>query len=101
MPKLFEYFGLIVLFYSNEHDPIHVHGLYGGREARAELVIRDGTVVRVRFVRVKGRKPLRPRQMKDFRKVVERYENEIVRKWVEFFVLHKRVEPQVISRRLP
>lgn len=28
MPKLFEYFGLIILFYSNEHDPIHVHGKY-------------------------------------------------------------------------
>jgi len=23
MPKLYEYFGLIVLFYSNEHYPIH------------------------------------------------------------------------------
>lgn len=27
MPKLYEYFGLIVLFYSDEHEPIHVHGL--------------------------------------------------------------------------
>jgi len=26
MPKLYEYFGLVVLFYSNEHDPVHVHG---------------------------------------------------------------------------
>ncbi|MGM9778134.1 MAG: DUF4160 domain-containing protein, partial [Prevotella sp.] len=25
MPKIFEYFGLIFLFYSNEHEPIHVH----------------------------------------------------------------------------
>ena len=26
MPKLYEYFGLIVIFYANEHDPVHVHG---------------------------------------------------------------------------
>jgi CMP-N-acetylneuraminic acid synthetase len=26
MPKLYEYFGLIVMFYANEHEPIHVHG---------------------------------------------------------------------------
>lgn len=25
MPKIFEYFGFIFLFYSNEHDPVHVH----------------------------------------------------------------------------
>ncbi len=28
MPKLYEYFGLIVLFYSNELEPIHVHCKY-------------------------------------------------------------------------
>jgi len=26
MPKLYEYFGLVFLFYSKEHEPIHVHG---------------------------------------------------------------------------
>ena len=25
MPKIFEYFGLVIFFYSNEHEPIHVH----------------------------------------------------------------------------
>jgi len=49
-----KYFGLIVLFYSNEHDPIHVHGLYGGWNRRAELVLRNGKVVRLRFHPVKG-----------------------------------------------
>ena len=35
MPKLYEYLGIIVLFYSNEHLPIHVHGKYQGKEMRA------------------------------------------------------------------
>jgi hypothetical protein len=100
MPKLYEYFGLIILFYSNEHEPIHVHGLYGEMESRAELVLQNGKLVRIRFVSVKGRKPLRLRQMRDFRKIVEEYQDDIVRKWVEVFVLHKRIAPQVISRRL-
>ena len=101
MPKLFEYFGLIVLFYSNEHEPIHVHGLYRGRESRAELILRDGKVVRIRFVDVRGRQPLGVRKQRDFRKLVERFQDDIVQKWVEFFVLHKQVEPQLIARRLP
>ena len=45
MPKLYEYMGILVFFYSNEHEPIHLHGKYQGRETRAELVIRDGRVV--------------------------------------------------------
>ena len=25
MPKIYEYFGFVFFFYSNEHEPIHVH----------------------------------------------------------------------------
>ena len=35
MPKLYEYFGLVVFFYANEHEPIHVHGEFQGGHARA------------------------------------------------------------------
>ncbi len=38
MPKLYEYFGLIILFYSNEHEPIHVHCKYQGKESKAEII---------------------------------------------------------------
>lgn len=31
MSKLYEYFGLIVLFYANEHEPVHVCGKYHDR----------------------------------------------------------------------
>jgi hypothetical protein len=26
MPKIYEYLGIIIMFYSNEHEPIDVHG---------------------------------------------------------------------------
>lgn len=32
MPKIFEYLGIIIMFYSNEHEPIHVHGKHQGLE---------------------------------------------------------------------
>lgn len=44
MPKLYEYLGIIVLFHSNEHEPIHVHGRYQDRESKAEIIIQDGKV---------------------------------------------------------
>ena len=31
MPKIYEYFGFTFYFYSNEHEPIHVHLIHGDR----------------------------------------------------------------------
>ena len=28
MPKIYEYLGILIYFYSNEHEPVHVHGRY-------------------------------------------------------------------------
>jgi len=100
MPALYEYFGMTVLFYSNEHEPIHVHGKYQGTESKAEVLIEDGNVVGIRIVTVRGRRPLPPKQLKDFQLLVERYAEEIVDKWIAYFVLHKSISSQRISRRI-
>ena len=49
MPKLYEYFGLIVMFYANEHEPVHVHGKSQGRESKAEIIIVNGSVSEIRY----------------------------------------------------
>lgn len=38
MPKLYEYLGIIIFFYSNEHEPVNVHGRYGEFESKAEII---------------------------------------------------------------
>lgn len=48
MPKIFEYLGILIFFYSNEHDPVHVHGKHDGFESRAEFYIVDGKIVEIR-----------------------------------------------------
>ena len=100
MPKLYEYLGIIVLFYSNEHEPIHVHGKCQGRETRAELVIRDGRVMDIIYLPIRGRRPLEGAQLQDFQTLVRHHADDIVRKWIDYFVLHRRVAPEVITRRI-
>lgn len=78
MPKLYEYFGLIILFYSNEHEPIHVHGKFQNTESKAELIIENGEVVEIRYLPVKGKRPLERSKFSDFKIVVEHYSEEIV-----------------------
>ena len=45
MPKIYEYLGIIFFFYSNDHNPIHVHGQKGGFESKANFIIEKGEIV--------------------------------------------------------
>lgn len=100
MPKLYEYLGIIVLFYSNEHEPIHVHGKCQGRESRAELVLENGDVVQILYSSLKGKRPLRESELQNFETLVEHYSKEIVQKWIDYFVLHKQIHPEKITQRI-
>ncbi len=100
MPKLYEYLGLLVMFYANEHEPVHVHGKAQGREARATIILVDGQVTEVRFSAVAGRPPLKPMEQRNFETLVRARAHEIVTKWIDFFVLHKSVQPERITGRL-
>lgn len=100
MPKLYEYFGFVILFHSNEHEPVHVHGLFQGAESRAELVLENGKVVSIRFSNVKGRRSLDEAHLKAFKTLVKEYADDIVQKWVDYFVLHKSIRVEKITRRI-
>ncbi len=100
MPKLYEYFGLIVFFYANEHEPVHVHAKCQGREARAEFEIINGEIRDIRFGPSAGRAPLNAREMRCFEELVRGRAQEIVRKWIDFFVLNKSIQAEQITQRL-
>jgi hypothetical protein len=58
VPKLYEYLGLIVFFYANEHEPVHVHCRKENRESRAELILIEGKLIEIRLTGVRGKLPL-------------------------------------------
>ncbi len=99
MPVLYEYFGLVIHFYSNEHDPIHVHIEYGDCVSIAELVFDEDANLVIRWRDDKG-KPLPPAQLRKAVKLLEAKKKDIVRKWVNFFVYHKGVKKQTITRKV-
>lgn len=100
MPKLYEYLGIVILFYSNEHTPIHVHGNYQGRESKAEIILVDGKIVKVIFGNVKGRLPLPAIKLNAFKKLVNSYSEDIVKKWIDFFVYNKPIKSKRITREI-
>lgn len=54
MLKIFEYLGILIFFYSNEHEPIHVHGKYDGFESTTEFYIVDGKIIEIKSVKYIG-----------------------------------------------
>jgi hypothetical protein len=100
MPKLYEYLGLIIFFYSNEHEPVHVHARSQGHESKIELIIDDGRVTEIKLLDVKGKKPLSKKQLKDFEDLVTKLSDEIVQQWVSYFVYHKKIVTKKIQGKL-
>jgi hypothetical protein len=100
VPKLYEYLGLIILFYSNEHTPIHVHGKYQEKESKADIIIENGKIVEIRITHVKGKRPLDGKELRNFRKVVEYFKEDIVQKWIDFFVYNKSIESKNIDKEI-
>ncbi len=98
MPDIYTYFGFIFSFYSQEHEPIHVHVEHQDRMTIFDLIIVDGDLVEIKK-RDKG-KPLIGKDERTAIEFIEKYWKEIVDKWVSFFVYKKRVRCTDIKTKL-
>ena len=45
-------------FYSNEHEPIHVHVLHGGKESIFDLIMMNGELAEIHVREKHGAEPL-------------------------------------------
>jgi len=100
MPKIFEYLGILMFFYSNEHEPIHVHAKKGEFESKAEFFIINGVISEIKITAIKGSKPLIGKDLKDLEVFLENYSDKIVEKWINYFVYHKDVKFEKITKRI-
>ena len=100
MPKLYEYLGILLYFYSNEHEPIHVHAKKAEYESKAEFIIVNGEIFEIKIVPVKGKSPLKGTDLKDFSVFLENFANQIVEKWIDYFIYHKEVSFEKITKKL-
>ena len=100
MPKIFEYLGILIFFYSNEHEPIHVHAKKGEFESKAEFYIINGEISEVKITNISVAWPLKGNDLKDFEIFLEKYADKIVEKWINYFIYHKDVEFEKITKRI-
>ena len=100
MPKIFEYFGFIFLFYSNEHEPIHVHVMKDEHEAIFEIILENGELVEIHRSTSSSRPPLSEKDAATAEAFVKKYYKNIVDKWVNFFIYKKRIRSTKVTKKL-
>ncbi|MCF6254988.1 MAG: DUF4160 domain-containing protein [Gammaproteobacteria bacterium] len=98
MPKIYEYFGIVFFFYSNEHEPIHIHGKHNGKETKAEIHFLNGKINKI-VLKDKG-PGLEPKKRKEFEGFVNCYAEDIVEKWVDYFVKKMHVSPTYVTQKV-
>lgn len=76
MPTLFTFFGFRFLFYSNDHEPIHVHVIKDGHEARFQVEPE---------VALLDNRGLKTSELRLAESVIEENKEVIVSRWNEYF----------------
>lgn len=100
MPKIYEYFGYIFYFWSNEHDPVHVHVKKGERETIYEIILENGKLSKINKRKDKNVTSLTEKEDKEAYAFVEKFALNIVEKWVNYFVYNKKIRSSKISKRV-
>ena len=100
MPKIFEYFGFIFYFYSNEHEPVHVHVIHGDQESIFDLIMMDGELSEIHVREKKGVEPLSDKDKRTAEAFIQKYHKNIIDKWVKFFVMKQRIRTTIIRKQL-
>ncbi len=76
MPTLFEIFGLRFFFFSDEHEPIHVHVVKGDDYAKIEIEPE---------LKLKYNRGFKANDLKKAMNLAEMYRNEIIAEWHKYF----------------
>ena len=100
MPKLYEYLGIVIFFYVNEHEPIHVHARKGEYESKAEIILKNGEIEEIIIRNVGGRKPLKGKELKNLKTFLQHYADVVVTRWIDYFVYRKEFDFEKITKKL-
>ena len=88
------------MFYSREHEPIYVHCKYQGKESKAEIIYINGKFSEIIIKNVTGKEPLDSQNLKKFKRLVEHYRDDIIRKWVDFFIFNKEITSEKVTKKI-
>jgi hypothetical protein len=70
------------------------------KKSKAEIIFENGKFKEIVIKEVQGKMPLDVQNLKKFKKIVELYRDDIVRKWIDFFVYNIEISPEKITKEI-
>lgn len=98
MPKLYEYLGIVIFFYSEDHKPIHIHANYDGNNMKVSFFIKDEKIYRITYQEINGK--FSSSKLKHLKAFINAFKEDIVKTWIDFFVYNKDVKFERITKKL-
>ena len=77
-----------------------MHGKFQDRESKAEIIFENGKFLRIEIRDVPGKEPLDTQNLKKFKKIIELYRDDIVRKWIDYFVYNIEISPEKLTKKI-
>jgi hypothetical protein len=102
MPVIYNYLGIKIGFFSDEHEPIHVHAVYNGAKIRVIFYVENGIVYRVSYIAERGN--FNKSKLVDLKTFISKYKNALYFAWVQFFEskngAEKKIKTIVITKKI-
>jgi len=100
MPTIYEYFGFVFKFYSDEHYPIHVHVVKGEYESIFDLIVVNAMLVELKVRKKRGIPLLPPKDAEKAAEFIRAYYTNILEKWADYFVKNIPIKPVKITKKM-
>lgn len=99
MPVIYEYLGIIIGFYSNDHEPIHIHATYGKAVVKVILYTKDGKVYRTAYQK-DSKESFPPAKMAQLKIFVSKYKEAMLFAWEQVFSYGNTIKKVVITKKI-
>ena len=98
MPTIYEYLGIMIMFFSNEHEPIHIHANYDNNSIKVSFFIENNKIYKITYLTTRGE--FSTAKMKQLKKFIDVYKQEIIQAWIDYFILKKKIKFERITKKL-
>ena len=78
---------LIISFFSNDHETIHVHTFYEKTQINIKYIIISSIITQVNYIAVVGYNTIPKAKMKDLESLMQAKKYDIEQLWFKFYVL--------------
>lgn len=97
---IYDYYGLELILDKNDHEPVKIYGKRGDTISSAKIVFTEGLFSDILVKNVEEEPKLSEEDELLMCSVIESYLSEIIVAWLNVFVYNKKVETEVIKKKL-